>query len=79
MHIVYLISCNICTVQYVGCATRALHTRIGEHINNVKRIQTFMCNVSIASKHFIDKHDRDLSTFSVTAIERVNKPYRGGD
>lgn len=51
----------------------------GEQVNNVKREYSFTREVSNASKHFIESHDRDLAMFSVVGIERVNRPKRGGD
>ena len=35
-HVVYLITCGICDIMYVGMTTRSLCTRISEHRRNVE-------------------------------------------
>ena len=38
-NIIYLITCNICKLQYVGETKRSFETRIKEHLTNIKKYQ----------------------------------------
>lgn len=73
-HLVYVISCNECRVQYVGCTIRSLRIQINEHIYDIKRALSITRRISNASKHFIEMHQGDFSTLSVMGIEKVVKP-----
>lgn len=75
-YVVYHIVCTLCDLTYVGCTKRTLKKRIAEHVADIvhKRV-----NVSGASKHFIDKRDGSRNSFTFYAIERVEKPKRGGN
>lgn len=51
MGVVYMLEYE-CGVQYVGRTSRPLHVRIGEHVNNIKRVSklitspnTFGCSI----------------------------------
>lgn len=73
-HLVYLITCKDCMLQYVGSTIRTLCTRIEEHLNDIKQINNFDRSMSNASKHFRNIHQGDVSSFLVQAIENVKKP-----
>lgn len=76
-HMIYLIYYTSCCTQYVGCTTRALRTRINEHIYAIK-IDTFgMHTISSTSIYFLETHAGDLTSFRVTAIRKVIKTLEG--
>lgn len=74
---IYVILCNTCMVQYVGCSSTELKVRIRRHLSDITN--TAAVNVSAASRHFIQIHDRDISSFKCTDIEKVILNHRGGD
>jgi len=56
-NVVYKLNCNNCNATYIGQTKRHLHTRVKEHINNIKLHAT---NYSVISKHKIETgHDFD--------------------
>lgn len=73
-HLVYLINCEICHLQYIGCTLRKLKTRIYEHVYSVRSQNTLQRNMSGAAKHFFSVHNGDLSSCTVTGVEKVYKP-----
>lgn len=64
-HVIYLITCTRCNVQYIGYTIRNVKARIYEHIQGVKINADTMRNVSNVSKHFRDLHHGDLSHMQV--------------
>lgn len=76
-HVVYSVRCSVCNLNYVGCTTRKLKTRIQEHIRDSSNPN--VGNASNVSKHFLHCHQGNLSGLQVFGIEKVNKPRRGGD
>lgn len=74
--VVYLVTCTSCNIQYVGCTTRKLKRRISEHTSAV--VNERQTNVSNAARHFIQVHDRDLSSLKVQGVEKVSPHPRGG-
>lgn len=77
--IIYMITCVECAVQYVGCTTRKFWMRVSEHLNVVNKLTAINHIASGTSKHFIYVHKKNLSSFLVQGIERVNRPKRGDD
>lgn len=75
--VIYLITCQICSVQYVGCTSNPLKVRIRRHLSDATNLDAL--GVSAASRHFIDVHQIDLCGFSFIRIERVFRDPRGGD
>lgn len=75
--VVYLVTCQMCKVQYVGCTMRKLRNRIAEHVLGIKNPTS--SKISNVAKHFIECHQRDYSGLKVQAIERVCLGVRGGD
>lgn len=56
-HVVYLISCNLCRVQYVGCTVQKLKQRFRRHVsdtNLIHRRQDY--TMSAVTHHCIEKH-----------------------
>lgn len=76
-NVVYLISCTQCSLQYVGCTSTPLKTRIRRHLSDIRN--TSAVNISGASRHFKLAHDGDLTGFTFSGIERVFPNPRGGD
>lgn len=56
-HVVYLVTCNQCQVQYVGSTACSFKTRTRRHLSNVK--STYLTNISAVSAHCILAHNRD--------------------
>ena len=53
--VIYLISCNKCSKQYVGQTTRKFQTRIKEHIGDIKNNRDTVCAIHFNSRgHSID-------------------------
>lgn len=75
-HIIYVINCNACRLQYVGCTIGKMKTHINEHKYATKSSMSFPCNRSSASKHFLHEHNGDIS--HLIGIKKVHKPKRGG-
>lgn len=75
--IVYLISCNICKMQYVGCTKQKLKERFRRHISDIPSAGTKI--VSAVSKHCYMQHQGSSASLQIQGIERVNPPIRGGD
>ena len=64
--VIYLITCNKCSKQYVGQTTRKLVKRISEHINDIKNNKTD----KICGAHFNTK-GHSLDNLRVQVIEKV--------
>lgn len=77
-HVVYVMTCNSCHIQYVGCTTRMFKERMREHLGGM-RSERSTGNFSNPAKHFRDVHGGDMSDLSIMGVERVPKPFRGGD
>lgn len=59
--VIYLITCSICNIQYVGCTTNSLKIRICRHLLDINR--ELALNVSTISRHFQQCHSGDNSYF----------------
>lgn len=75
-HVVYLISCTYCKVQYIGCTSRNMKIRLGEHIGAAERTLETTCTISSASRHFRDVHLEDLSSLKVNPPPHTLGQYR---
>lgn len=75
-HVVYVIHCTACRINYIGCTIRKLKTRVAEHIADIRNVYG---QQSGASRHFSTIHEGKFDTLQVYAIEHVYKPLRGGD
>lgn len=76
-HTVYLISCSVCRVQYVGCTAGPLKICIRRHLSD--SIKSTISQISMASRHFLEAHRGDNSTFSFMGIARFCLSIRRGD
>lgn len=74
---VYTIYCEACKRQYIGCSSTELKIRIRRHLSDIENLTAV--NISAASRHFTEVHNRDTSHFRFMAIERVTPNHRGGD
>lgn len=75
-HIVYIIHCKLCNLDYIGCTIRKFKTRLAEHISAIKHQQH---QHSGAVKHFLEKHGGRFDSLVAYAFEAVTKPPRGAD
>ena len=48
--VIYLISCNKCSVQYVGQTTTKFRIRLKEHINDIKNKRDTVCSFHFNSR-----------------------------
>lgn len=76
-YVVYLITCKVCNIQYVGCTTTALKTRIKRHLSDVNR--TLAVGLSMVSRHCQQIHGGSTSSIIFSGIEKVSRPLRGSD
>ncbi|OCT97713.1 hypothetical protein XELAEV_18009942mg [Xenopus laevis] len=73
-NVIYLLQCP-CNLQYIGRTNRNLKTRIGEHMNNIKKgLMTHS-----VSAHFKTYHNSDASLLQFTGIVSEKTHWRGGD
>ena len=72
--VVYVITCNICNVQYVGRTIRRLRDRLSDHLYDIDKNH----NTNVA-RHWNNVHDKNISSLSIQGIERIVCPVRGGD
>ena len=64
--VVYLISCNKCSTQYVGQTSRKLQTRMKEHISDIKKNK----RDKVVGVHF-NSTGHSLGNFRLQVIEKV--------
>ncbi|CAJ0953387.1 unnamed protein product [Ranitomeya imitator] len=76
--VIYLIECDLCKLQYVGCTVGPLKRRFCKHISE-SALNNTSHNISAVSHHCKTIHAGNTSMIKVTAIEKVHKPPRGGD
>lgn len=74
---IYTIECIACNLQYIGCSSTELKVRIRRHLSDISNINAV--NMSAASRHFVTEHNRNVSSFKFSAIEKVKVGHRGGD
>lgn len=72
--LVYLITCEVCHIQYVGCTTRRLKDRLHNHLYDGERNRS--TNVA---KHWNLNHFKDISNLFIQGIKKIVVPNRGGD
>lgn len=65
---------HLVSLQYIGCTTRNLRMRINEHIYAVKNNANTTRTKSGASKHFLEIHKGDLTSFPAYGLEQVHRP-----
>lgn len=75
--IIYLISCNICKIQYVGCTQQKLKERFRRHISDIPSAGSKF--VSAVSKHCYVQHHGSSASLQIHGIERIKPAARGGD
>lgn len=78
-HIVYMIKSKECNLQYIGNTIRKLKVRKREHIHEAQTGENFSRNISNVSKHFRDIHHGDITHLEAVGMERVTRPFMGGD
>ena len=53
--VIYLITCNKCSIQYVGQTSRKFRIRLKEHVNDIKNKKDTVCGLHFNSRgHSID-------------------------
>lgn len=72
--IIYVITCDICQIQYVGRTTRRLRDRLYDHLYDIEKDR--LTNVA---KHWIFAHQKDVTSLHIQGIEKIVTPTRGGD
>ncbi|OCT92849.1 hypothetical protein XELAEV_18015915mg, partial [Xenopus laevis] len=73
-NVIYLLQCP-CNLQYIGRTGRCLKTRIGEHMNNIKKgILTHS-----VSAYFKSHHNSDPSLLTFAGIIHKRTHWRGSD
>lgn len=78
-NIVYLAECSACMLQYVGCNTNALKTRIRRNISDAQKTGFGTSNISNLSHNFLTAHQGDVSHLQVCGIEKSLRRPRGGE
>lgn len=76
-YIVYLITCKSCKIQYVGCTTSTLKTRIRRHLSDASR--PLAIGVSMVSRHRQQVHGGSTNSLKFSGIAKITRPLRGGD
>ncbi|CAH2285173.1 Hypothetical predicted protein, partial [Pelobates cultripes] len=72
--VIYILKCP-CNLIYVGRTIRCLHTRIAEHVRNIKKgLETHS-----VSQHYKKCHNSNPRNLMFCAIKSVSKNWRGGD
>ena len=69
-NVIYVISCLLCNVFYIGQTSNPLRTRLGQHISDINLSK----NTSVAN-HF-NQHSVPLNTFRIAPIIRVKDTDR---
>lgn len=77
LYVVYLITCQVCKLQYVISTKCDLKTRICRHLSDANC--AFVQQVSAGSLYCSVIHGCSTSSLSVQGIEKVSHPPRGGD
>ncbi|OCT58440.1 hypothetical protein XELAEV_18002112mg [Xenopus laevis] len=73
-NVIYLLQCP-CNLQYIGRTGRCLKTRIGEHMNNIKKgVLTHS-----VSAHFKSHHNSDPSLLTFAGIIHKRTHWRGSN
>lgn len=78
-HLVYLISCTTCRLQYVGCTIQTLKQRFCRHLSDTNFSYTRSLATISAVSHCIECHEGSTASIVVQGTERVSAPQRGGD
>lgn len=68
-YLIYLITCKICHIQYVGRTTRRWRDRLHDHVCDIQKNHS----TNIAN-HFNRSHGGDLAALQIQGIERVKRP-----
>uniref|UniRef100_A0A803JQE7 Reverse transcriptase domain-containing protein n=1 Tax=Xenopus tropicalis TaxID=8364 RepID=A0A803JQE7_XENTR len=74
-HVVYLLTCARCSIQYVGCTIRSLKCRMREHIGHIVAKN----GNSPVSRHFINCCNGDDSLLQIQVIDRILPDERDSD
>lgn len=78
-NVIYLAECVACQIQYVGCTSNSLKTRIRRHISDSRKTTFGTSGISNLSRHFAITHKGDTKDLRVCGIERVRSHPRGGN
>lgn len=70
-NVIFLITCKVCNLQYVGCTTTSLKTRIRRHLSDAGR--PMAVGASMVSRHCQAAHAG--STNSLVASKKLLIPY----
>lgn len=74
--VIYLVSCNSCRLQYVGCTQQKQKDHIRRHLSDVSLSGNRI--VSAVSKHCADVHNGSILQYK-SKVLRESLPMRGGD
>ena len=64
--VIYLVSCNKCSIQYVGQTTRKFQLRVKEHLSDIKNHN----KMKAIGVHF-NSTDHSIDNFRVQIVEKV--------
>lgn len=73
-YVVYVITCKLCNIQYVGQTTHRLQDCFYEHLSDIR-----LGKSTNVARHFNNHHDGDASLVHVQVVERVKLSSRGGE
>uniref|UniRef100_A0A803K2I9 Reverse transcriptase domain-containing protein n=1 Tax=Xenopus tropicalis TaxID=8364 RepID=A0A803K2I9_XENTR len=74
-YVVYLLTCSRCSIQYVGCTTRSLKSRMREHIRHIAA----RSSNSPVARHFLQCCQSDLSFLHIQVIDKILPDARRSD
>lgn len=72
--LVYVITCEMCHIQYVGRTTRRLKDRLYDHLYDIEKNKS-----TDVAKYWNDIHHKDVSSLVIQGVEKIVTPKRGGD
>lgn len=73
-YVIYAITYIVCSIQYVVRTIRRLKDRLYNHLYDIEKNH----NTSVA-RHWNDIHNKNTSSLSIQAIDKILRPPRGGD
>ncbi|XP_053553137.1 uncharacterized protein LOC128644617 [Bombina bombina] len=74
-HVIYLLTCRGCNIQYVGKTKRLVRDRAQEHIRDIEDPDIF----TPVARHFKSEHSGNAALMFIQAIDHVPPHKRGGD
>lgn len=71
-NVIYLITCRICSIQYIGRTMSRLRDRLKDHLYNIEKEH----GTNVA-RHFNNAHRGDISALQIQGIEKFVVSRRG--